>query len=74
MPTMVEIWKAEGKAEAGLESKVEDILAILSDKFKKVPTSICESLRKRTDLTAMKSLVVLAATCKSLDEFAKALK
>ncbi len=82
MKTMVEIWMAEGEAKGiaegevrgELKGQIEAILAILGDKFRKVPASIGESLNKRTDLTAMKSLVVLAATCKSLDEFAKALK
>ncbi|MGL6195204.1 MAG: hypothetical protein ACRC2T_10330 [Thermoguttaceae bacterium] len=66
--------EARGIAEGELKGQVEAILAILGERFESVPKLISESLNKRTDLTAMKSLVVLAATCKSLDEFENALK
>ncbi|MGL6194955.1 MAG: Rpn family recombination-promoting nuclease/putative transposase [Thermoguttaceae bacterium] len=62
------------RREGELKGQVEAILAFLEGRFGSVPKLICESLNKRTDLTAMKSLVVLAATCKSLDEFENALK
>ncbi|MGL6193530.1 MAG: Rpn family recombination-promoting nuclease/putative transposase [Thermoguttaceae bacterium] len=66
--------EARGEAKGELKSKVDDILAILEERFESVPKLTIESLNKRTDLTAMKSLVVLAATCKSLDEFENALR
>jgi hypothetical protein len=49
-------------------------LTFLRARFNEVPQSIADSLRQRTDAVALESLVVLAATCASLDEFAEALK
>ena len=71
MPTMVQIWKAEGVAEGIAKGTV---LAFLRARFKKVPKGIEKAVHAMTDLTALKSLAVHAETCKSLDEFAEALK
>ena len=60
----------QGKAEG----KAETILTFLRAKFQYVPDEIIGELYKRTDPTALESLVILAAHCKTLDEFAKALK
>ena len=79
MPTMVQIWKAEGKAEGIAEGRAEGeakgtVLTLLRVRFKGVPRNIEKAVRAMTDLTALKSLAVHAETCKSLDEFAEALK
>jgi len=61
--------------QEGIEmGEVKVISAILQKRFNKVPQNITDSLGQRTDVVALESLVVLAATCKSLDEFAEALK
>jgi predicted transposase/invertase (TIGR01784 family) len=63
------------KVEAGeIRGEVKAILALLRSRFTEIPQSIIDSLGQRTDLVALESLVVLAATCASLDEFTEALK
>jgi hypothetical protein len=64
----------EGFESGELKTNIRNILAILRDKFNPVPDDIIGELYKRTDATALESLVVHAAHCKSLDEFAEALK
>ncbi len=54
--------------------EVKAILALLKNRFGDVPSTISDALSKRTDLTAMESLVVFASQCESLDTFADALK
>jgi len=66
MPTMVQIWKAEGKAET--------VLAFLQAKFCRVPKRIEKAIRSMTDPIALESLAVQVVHCNSLDEFAEALK
>jgi len=63
-----------GEAQGELKGKVQAILALLRTNFNPIPDEIIGELYKRTDPTALESLVILAAQCKSLDEFAKALK
>ena len=70
----IEIGEALGEARGGLKYSIRNILAILRDKFQYVPDEFVTELNKRTDVTALESLVVLAAQCKTLDEFAEALK
>ena len=53
--------------------KIEDILAILEDRYKQVPSEIRESLNEMSDPIALKSLLVHAASCKSLEDFADSL-
>ncbi|MDR2755271.1 MAG: Rpn family recombination-promoting nuclease/putative transposase [Planctomycetaceae bacterium] len=62
--------ETRGKAIGQLEGCVNMILDILSDRFGKVPKNIVDSLNQRTDLIALKSLVIHAVSCSSLDEFA----
>jgi hypothetical protein len=66
-------WK-DAVMQGELKTRVNDILVILRARFNEIPQSISDSLQQRTDAVALESLVVLAATCTSLDEFAKALK
>jgi hypothetical protein len=54
-------------------SRVDSILDILNGKFGRVPKRIENSLNKRKDVIVLKALVVQAATCSSLDEFAASL-
>ena len=69
-----EVGEAQGEARGGLKYRIQDILALLRTNFNSVPDEIIGELYKRTDPTALESLVILAAHCKTLDEFAKALK
>ena len=74
----IEIGEAKGieigEARGELKGKVEAILTFLRAKFQYVPDEIVTELNKRTDVTALESLVVFTAQCKTLDEFANALK
>jgi hypothetical protein len=73
MPTMVEIWKAEGVAEGEARGEVktsrELIQEILRERFGKVPKDIEKAINQMNDPIALKSLVVRTANCKTLDEF-----
>ena len=64
----------EGIEIGGLQYRIKDILTFLQTKFQHVPDEIVTELNKRTDVTALESLVVLAAQCNTLDEFAEGLK
>ena len=70
MPTMVEIWKAEGKAEG----KAETLLAVLRAKFDRIPEEIEDAVRQMSDPIALDSWAIQAATCQSLDEFVQAFR
>ena len=70
MPTMAQIFINKGK----VESKVESILATLEVRFGEVPQTTHDAVAKISDLDVLRQLTVLAAKCKSLNEFAKALK
>jgi len=59
-------WKAEGKAET--------LLKILRERFNRIPKETEKSIRQMTDPIALDSWAVQAATCKSMNEFAEALK
>jgi len=63
-----------GETRGELKGRIKDILTSLRAKFQYVPDEVVVALDKRTDATALESLVALAATCKSLEEFANALK
>jgi hypothetical protein len=82
MPTLVEIFMKKGMKqgiEKGIEKgigkgKIESILAILEDGFGEIPQSIQNALAEISDPVALRRLTILAAKCKSLKEFTKALK
>ena len=63
-----------GEARGELKGSIRNILALLRTKFNPIPYEIIDELNKRTDATALESLVILAAQCNTLDEFAKGLK
>jgi hypothetical protein len=70
MSTMVEIWKAEGKAEGQARS----VLRLLRKKFKMVPADIEEAVLAMSDPIALESLLDHADDSETLDEFAMALQ
>jgi len=78
MPTMVEVWKAEGKvegkAEGKAEAKAEAILIVLQERFKKVPKATETAIRQLRDPVALDSWTAYAASCQSMDEFVAAMK
>ena len=69
MPTLAEMWKAEGKAEG----KAETVLTFLRARFRQVPERIENAIRQMTDPIALDSWAEHAATCQSLEDFEKAL-
>jgi hypothetical protein len=74
MPTMVEVWKAEGKAEGKVETARNMVLTVLRARFSEVTEGIEKEINQMTDLIALESWAVQAVTCQSLEEFAEALK
>ncbi|MDR2704431.1 MAG: Rpn family recombination-promoting nuclease/putative transposase [Planctomycetaceae bacterium] len=65
--------KVEGKEEGKIESRVQDVLKILTKRFKYVPVSISQSVNSYTDLIALDSLFELAMDCETLAEFEREL-
>ena len=65
---------AIGVDKGKVESKIEDILSFLEEKYVQVPESIVKSLNAINDLAVLKSLLRLSSQCSSLGEFAEALK
>ncbi|MDR2170138.1 MAG: Rpn family recombination-promoting nuclease/putative transposase, partial [Planctomycetaceae bacterium] len=61
--------KTEGVAEGELKARINDTLDILWNRFGNVPQYLVDALHERTDTIAMRSLIITAATCKTLDEF-----
>ncbi|MDR1925087.1 MAG: hypothetical protein LBQ66_12015 [Planctomycetaceae bacterium] len=59
----------KGIAEGETRGRVKGVLDILSDKFGQIPQHVVDSLNQQTDLAVLKSLLVQAARCTSLDEF-----
>ncbi|MCL2118834.1 MAG: Rpn family recombination-promoting nuclease/putative transposase [Planctomycetaceae bacterium] len=70
----IEIGEALGEVRGELKGKIQTILTFLHAKFHHVPDEVVIELNKRTDPTALDSLAVLSAQCKTLDEFTKVLK
>jgi hypothetical protein len=68
------IGEARGKAEGKTEGKTETLVKILRARFKRVPKDVEKTIRAMTDPIALDSWAVHAATCSSMDDFAKALK
>ena len=63
-----------GRVTIGDPRIAADLLRYYTDPIQYVPDEIVVELNKRTDATALESLVVLAAQCETLDEFTNALK
>jgi hypothetical protein len=70
MPTMVEIWRAEGVAKG----KAEMVLTAVQKKFKDVPQEIEDAVLAMSDPIALKSLLEHAIDSDTLDEFSTALQ
>lgn len=70
MPTLAQIFIDKGK----VESKTEAVLTVLNARFDKVPQTIHDAVVATTDIAQLDRMTVLAAKCKSLDEFVKAME
>jgi len=74
----IEIGEARGEArgeERGrVTEKINAILKTLRHRHEQVPESIIAELNSRTDLIALESLFEVALQCKTINEFADALK
>ncbi len=62
------------KVEGKVEGKVEDIVSLLEDRFGQVPASLVTSLSVIADFALLKSLLIKASRCTSLEEFESALR
>ena len=62
--------EARGKAEG----KTEAVLTCLRARFNRVPQRVEKAIRSVSDPSALDSWIAQAATCRSLDEFAEAVK
>jgi len=76
--TTAQQWLHEGRTEGRVEGKTEAgrnmVLAVLRARFKTVPKRIEKGVCAISDSIALESWAAQAATCQSLDEFAKALE
>jgi hypothetical protein len=61
-------------AKGEARGKAETLLKILRARFKRVPKDVEKTIRAMTDPIALDSWAVHAATCSSMDDFAKALR
>jgi predicted transposase/invertase (TIGR01784 family) len=66
--------RKEGKAEGKTEGKAELLLAILREKFGRVPEETEQTILSMTDSIALQSWAVRASMCQSMDEFIEALR
>jgi len=63
--------EARGEARGIMKGKVQSILEV---RFNKVPKRVEKAIQSMTDTAALESLAAHAKNCKSLDDFAEALK
>ncbi|MDR3196342.1 MAG: Rpn family recombination-promoting nuclease/putative transposase [Planctomycetaceae bacterium] len=66
--------RTEGRAEGKAEGVRNSVLAVLRKKFTNVPQEIEMAIQQMNDPIALESLVIEAASCQTLDEFATALR
>ena len=66
--------EARGEVRGILKGKKDAVLDCLEARFGKVPKTIRDTVNSYSDLVALTSLVVLAGTCESLDDFADGLR
>jgi hypothetical protein len=74
MRTLVEMWKAEGRAEGEANRGRSMVLKALRMKFKQVPKDIEKMIVQMSDPIALESLLEQAIQSDTLEEFAEVLK
>ena len=73
-PTPVDIFMSKGKAQGKVEERVAAILELLEDNLGEASHATKDAVTKITDCDVLRRLTLLAAECKSPDEFNEALK
>ena len=73
MPTMVEIWKAEGEARGEVRKGRNMVLVALRKKFGLVPAEIEGAVLAMSDSIALESLLEHAIDSNTLEEFSESL-
>ena len=63
-----------GEGRGRITEKINAIQKLLRFRFSQIPNEIADDLNSRTDLIALDSLFEVAFQCKSIDEFADALR
>jgi predicted transposase/invertase (TIGR01784 family) len=64
---------AKGKAEGLVEGQIQGILRVLTARFASAPDDIRQAVEAKTDLSALETLLIHAATCDTLDDFRRKL-
>ncbi len=70
--SLAEQWFDEGMEKGKTEGALKNLLDILTARFGAVPVLLKRQLSKNSDMDDLERLVVLAATCESMDEFKRA--
>ncbi len=65
--------KAEGKAEGLEQGRIESLITVLESRFDGIPAALQKKLRNVRGEERIEAMLKLAATCRSLKEFQKAL-
>jgi hypothetical protein len=63
----------KGEENGKIKARAQDVLKILTKRFKHVPESISQSVNSYTDLIALDSLFEWALDCETLEEFKREL-
>jgi predicted transposase/invertase (TIGR01784 family) len=64
---------AKGKTEGLVEGQIQGILRVLTARFASTPDDIRQAVEAKTDLSALETLLIHAATCDTLDDFRRKL-
>ncbi|MGL4944603.1 MAG: Rpn family recombination-promoting nuclease/putative transposase [Thermoguttaceae bacterium] len=74
MPTMVEVWRAEGEARGRVEGAARTLLRILKKRLRTVPQHVEDRVMAIRDSVVLESLTEFALECKSIEEFEESLR
>jgi predicted transposase/invertase (TIGR01784 family) len=66
--------EAIGIMKGKVEGEIQGILRVLTARFHAVPDDIRQAVESKTDLSALGSLLIYAATCDTLDDFRQRLR
>jgi len=70
----IAVGEAKGKAIGEIKRGRESILKVLLARFRRVPRDVEKKIQSMTDLVALDSWLEYAATCQTINEFAKAIR
>jgi hypothetical protein len=74
MPTILQVAYKDGIKKGEAKGMAKAILELLLDRFGEVPQATQDAVTAITDLVELRRLTLLAAKCKSMAAFAKAMK